>query len=133
MSQEEDKRQFFFDENKDRLAQLAYRATKLGVRLADFLVVCIEVDDPAWTGLVDHFMPNYDWQSIRNRGEKPIARGTVSNDLTELLANVLPSIKSSLTGPLPAGRARAVVLADGGAAVYFIVPEPEANRPAIFN
>lgn len=75
-------RAHFYGLNQERLEQLAVRAgektRETGVRQG---VICIDVDDRAWTPLVDILMPGYDWGAVRARGEKPVARGVVPEDL----------------------------------------------------
>lgn len=44
-------------------------------------VICIDLDDPEWTWLVDALMPGVEWQQYRDRGELPIARGIVPREL----------------------------------------------------
>ena len=115
-----------FQLNIKRLEQFAFRALQKGSRPDQFIVVCIDVDDPAWTEVVDGLMPGYDWQQYRDRGEKPVARGTAhASGLRGYLGIAVPDIEVALTGPLPDGAARAVVMAEGGASVYFITPTPE--------
>jgi hypothetical protein len=68
----------FFMLNEDRLRQLAKRARVKSVEESEPQgVICIDVDDPTWTFLVDMLMPGHDWDIYRSRGEKPIARGVV--------------------------------------------------------
>jgi hypothetical protein len=67
-------------------------------------------------------MPNYDWQKIRDRGETPVARGSVPAHIREFLKEMVPDITEALYRKLPEGYVRAVVLGVGGASVYFIQP-----------
>lgn len=115
----------FFQPNKERLEQMAFRAIQRGLTPDKFMTVCIDVDDPSWTEVVDTLMPNHDWQQYRNRGEKPVARGTAMASINDYLRKVVPDIETALTGPLPDGTVRAIVMADGGASVYFITPTPQ--------
>ncbi len=118
-----EKRQKFFELNRKRLEELAYRALYvLKMNPEDFIIVCIEVDDPNWTGLADHLMPDYDWQKIRDRGEIPVARGSVHASVREFIKEVVPDIAEALYRKLPDGYVRAVVMGIGGASVYFIQP-----------
>ncbi len=118
-------REQLFQPNKERLEHMAFKATKRGLVRDDFITVAIDVDDPNWTEIVDVLMPDHDWQQYRDRGEKPIARGTVmAEKIIEYLCQVVPDIAPALTSELPNGVVRAVVMADGGASVYFIEPFP---------
>jgi len=48
--------------NEERLSELAYRAIhykKMDIK--EFIVVCIDVEVPAWRSLVDILMPDEDW------------------------------------------------------------------------
>lgn len=118
-----EKREKFFELNRKRLEELAYRALYvLKMDSEDFIIVCIEVDDPNWTDLADTLMPNYDWQKIRDRGEIPVARGSVHASIREFLKEMVPDITEALYRELPKGYVRAVVMGIGGASVYFIQP-----------
>lgn len=77
----------FFQLNEARLRQLAARARVKSVEESEPQgVICIDVDDPTWTPLVDLLMPGRDWNAYRARGEKPVARGVVPLDLIETVA-----------------------------------------------
>lgn len=114
--------------NKERLEQMAFRAMQKGLVPNEFVTVCIDVDDPTWTEIVESLMPNYNWQEIRNRGEKPIARGTVTACITDYLSEVLPDLETALVRSLPPGEVRAIVMAETGASVYFITPTPQCKN-----
>lgn len=121
-------REEFYQLNKDRLAELAFRAFKKGLQASDFVVIAIDVDDPKWTEVVDGLMPNYDWDQIRRRGQKPVARGFWdSRPIVEYLSREVPEVTAALTSQVPQGLARAVVLAEGGASVFFIKPIPQSR------
>lgn len=104
----------FYALNKDRLAQLARRARE---RTRDegsaWCVVCINVDDPIFTFLVDLLMPGHPWQEYRDRGETPVARGVVPLDL---LATVTKEIYPA-AGDVIEGRVNIFVCASGGIAI----------------
>jgi len=106
---------------------MAFRAIKRGLSREQFVVVAIDIDDPTWTEVVDAIMPGYNWQEIRERGEKPVARGSVRAEIIDCLGDVVPDIKPSLTCSLPEGAVRAIIMGSGGASVYFIEPLPHFN------
>jgi len=73
-----------YNMNEDRLRELVVRSkVKEKEDGREYTVVCILVDDKAWTWFVDLLMPNHDWQAYRNRGEIPVARGVVPKKLVE--------------------------------------------------
>ena len=73
--------------NEERLRQLAKRARVKSLEESGPQgVICIDVDDPTWTPLVDMLMPGHDWDAFRARGEKPFARGVVPLELIETVA-----------------------------------------------
>lgn len=114
--------------NRERLAELAWRAIHIKkMKPEDFLVVCIDVDDPAWTDLVDALMPGHDWDAYRKRGEAPIARGSVDRATAgEYLARVIPGIANRLRHPQK-GEIQVMVLAAGGGSMYLVEPKEDAN------
>lgn len=114
-----------FAQHAPRLKELAYRALNMGLEPDDFLIVCIDVDDPGWRPLVDHLKINADWQQIRDRGERPLALGSVVGPLRDNLADSLPALAEGLFSALPEGNVRAVILAAGGGSLWHIRPVPE--------
>lgn len=130
MNASEESRQILYDLNRQRLAELAFRAIQRGRKNDEIMIVCIDVDDPVWSFLVDELMPGYDWQSIRDRGEKPVARGSVSAIMAELLSDFVPNLAQALVGPPPSGHVRVAVLGAGGASIYLTVPQAETETSA---
>ncbi|HLC44397.1 MAG TPA: hypothetical protein VJK50_00940 [Patescibacteria group bacterium] len=122
-------REAFYQLNRERLQELAHKAlTARRLKPDEFLIVCIEADDPEWKDLVDLLMPNHNWQQYRDRGEKPIARGSVVPGVREYLREVVPDIADALYEELPEGVVRAVIMASGGASVYHIQPVSELQH-----
>jgi hypothetical protein len=115
-------REEFFQLNKSRLEALAYRAINIkGKNPSEFMVICIDVDDPTWTEVVDVLMPNYDWDQFRDRGEKPVARGSIPMIWSEYISKVVPDVAPAFK-ELPKGMVFGIVLASKGASVYLIDP-----------
>ncbi|MCL4390499.1 MAG: hypothetical protein M1484_00205 [Patescibacteria group bacterium] len=118
----------FFQPQRERLEHMADRAVRKGLSREEFVAVAIDVDDPAWTEVVEALMPDVPgshWQEFRDKGETPVARGTARAEvLIEYLSSVVPDITPALKSELPAGMVRAIVMADGGASVYYIEPIP---------
>jgi len=108
-----------------RLQHAAWRALNvLGKRNVEVVVICIEVDS-RWRDIVDQLMPGYDWQSIRDAGEKPVARGSAMWPICEVVAERLPDI-ADVCLEIPAeGMVKAIVLSDGGGTVYELEPKDE--------
>lgn len=116
------------DVNRTRLEQLAARALSRGYRLADILIVCIDVDDPVWRPLVDEIMPGHDWERVRRTEGSSIARGSVMRKgVAEYVALVVPDIAHALRQKPRPGTVHAVICAQDGATVYEIEPRAEAN------
>lgn len=119
----EDERDLLFQINSERLAEMATSALNKGLEPDAFIMTLIDVDDPSWTEIVDQLMPGHDWQSYRDRGEKPVARGSaMASSLLSILSVMVPDIETALTARLPEGCIKTVVLGNGGASVYFIEP-----------
>ena len=93
-----------------------------GYELNEFVVVCVDVDDPYWKDLVDVLMPGHDWDAIRRSGERPIARGFQPWALTELFAIACPDLAPAFLAGPPGCQALAVVCCAGGASVYPVIP-----------
>lgn len=118
-------RELFYQQNINRLEHMAFRTIKKGLLRDQFVMVAIDVDDLSWTEIVDVLMPDHNWQEYRDRGEKPVARGSaLAAPLISYLSHVVPDIETALTMPLPDRVVRTIVMAEGGASVYFTEPIP---------
>lgn len=117
----------FYELNKHRLAELAMHAIKRGTPPVDFAVVCIDVDDPSWTEVVDYLMPGADWNQFRSRGEKPVARGTVNAPFLDYLCDVAPDVAAAKEMDLQPGFVRVAVMGCGGVSLYMLNPAAELN------
>jgi hypothetical protein len=109
-----------------RIQHLAWRALYVRRKRADeFVVTCIQVDDPTWRPIVDALMPNYDWEAIRATGAEPIASGTAEWSLCEVVAECLPIIADVLLEKPSEGMVKVIVLAFGHCTVYEIEPKQD--------
>lgn len=106
--------EFWHVQDHARMRQLAVRAKEKTAQTGkQHLVVCIDVDDPTWTDLVDMLMPGHDWNVYRNRGERPVARGVVpAAPMAEVVASAYPA-----AGDVPLDRTCTLVFAAGGVSV----------------
>lgn len=123
-----EERQVFFEQNKHRLERMAFNATQKGLDPSEFVVVAIDVDDQSWTDLVDYLMPNYNWDEIRARGEKPVARGTVLKEITNYIIEVVPDVKPVVESVLPSGVIMGIVMASKGASIYHVIPDAHTEN-----
>ena len=108
----------------ERLQHFAFRAfTKYGMAVDEFVVICIVVDSK-WRDLVDLLMPNATdahWQTFRERGEIPVARGIALSGAVDLILERLPDLRPAFEDAYPEGTARCVALDDSGGTVYQII------------
>ncbi len=108
-----------------RLQHIAWRALNVhGLRNDQVVVTCIQVDS-RWRDIVDLLMPNYDWQSFRDAGEEPVARGSARWGICEVVAERLPDIADVCLEIPPEGKVKVIVLSDGGGTVYELEPKAE--------
>jgi len=122
----DDLRESVWRMNHERLAQPAWRGMHVkNLKPAEFFVICIDVDDPNWSDLVDILMPGHDWQWYRDQGQAPFARGSVMRDTVgEYLAKTVPVLADALREPdTDEQKIQVVVLAAGGASLYVIEPQ----------
>jgi len=109
----------FYKSNYDSLEKKAYRAIHvLKFKPEEVALVAIDVDDPDWRQFADHLMPGEDWDKTRAQGLKPVARGTVTNDIVEYIKTVCPDIAEGVSQPPNEGFLYCFVMAAGGVAVY---------------
>lgn len=70
----------FLEANLDSVERFKRRAHERQLSPADVVVVLLAVDDPNGSALADILMPGCDWQTIRDRGEVPVARGLAGRE-----------------------------------------------------
>lgn len=63
-------------------------------------------------------MPEADWQSIRDAGQIPVARGLVSFGICHALVEEFPDLKDVLLEIPAPGIVKCIALDDGGCTVY---------------
>ena len=71
-------------------------------------------------GAVEVLMPNHDWQRYRDRGETPLANGSVLWSTVEYICRCAPDVNIVLTKAPPDGHVYAFVMAAGGVSVYVV-------------
>jgi hypothetical protein len=109
----------------DRLQNFAHRAKHLhGLANDEVVIVCIKVDSD-WRSIVDDLMPGADWQQFRDIGLEPVARGTATFPICEIIAERLPDVSDVLLETPSEGHFKLIALDEGGCTVYEI--EPIAN------
>lgn len=106
----------------ERLQNFAYRAKNVhGLSNDEVVVVCIKVDSD-WRPIVDALMPREDWQRFRDAGMEPVARGTASFPICEVVAERLPDIADVVLEKPSDGLYKLLALDEGGCTVYEIQP-----------
>jgi len=69
-----------FRANAERMQHFSQRVKALGRTGRDTVITLIDVDDPVGGVLAEALMPGHDWQSYRDAGEIPVARGLAAKD-----------------------------------------------------
>lgn len=105
-----------FAAQRERVAHFVRRAAELGRRPADVVIVLLAVDDPAGAELAEHLMPGTDWQSIRDCGEVPFARGLAGRAGIEGIVDELDPAQAIRLRAMPC--LAVVVVAHGGVGVF---------------
>jgi hypothetical protein len=81
-----------FELNKDRIAHFKARSVEIaaarGLTPDDMVIVILNVNDRIGGQLAEALMPGYDWQSMRDRGEIPFARGLATRAPIQHLLDV---------------------------------------------
>ncbi|HEU0050797.1 MAG TPA: hypothetical protein VFQ60_01945 [Patescibacteria group bacterium] len=125
-------RHVLFEKNKTDLAGMAYDALQHGHTNTTCMLACIDMDDKNWRPLVNHLIPDYDWNFHERRSlcAPVLCVITVSLDyqgLSRMLVRMLPELASILSLPPPAGHFRVAVLGDCGISIYHVIPEQETT------
>ncbi|MDO8617510.1 MAG: hypothetical protein Q7N87_01300 [Candidatus Uhrbacteria bacterium] len=117
-----------FEENQIRLEQFAHRILLAGRSLREMVVVCIDANADCWKFLVEMLMPGHDWQSIRDQGAHPFARGSQERKFVyEVLIRTCPDVAFAIKNPPPAGLTYAVIFGENGVSIYPVEPRPEPS------
>ncbi len=122
---DDEHRHKIFESSADRLAVMARRALNRGIRVEQFIMVCIDVNDPTWGDLVDALMPGSEhlWDSMRASGMIPVARGAASSGVRDLIMRSVGPKLAHLIGDIPTnGIVQVLSLGRGGVTLYHIRP-----------
>ena len=111
--------------NSERVEHFARRIVERGDDPAEVVITVINVDDPNGGQIADMVMPGHDWQSIRDRGETPVARGLASVPLIDVAEEIAKGSRASFDA-LDHTTHAAVVVIDGGVAIVSGVALPRA-------
>lgn len=126
MSQEE--RDRLFASERERLEVMAQRALDKGYGRYEFVAVCVDPSDPAWSDLTGELAPQgFNAKALQEKGQKPLISGTVESSIKDGLAEDVPSISDALEMEIPVGAAMAIICASGGASVALIRPHHKEN------
>jgi len=111
-----------FEGQAERVRHFAARIAEKGLSPKDVVIVLICVDDPHGGPMADALMPGSDWQSVRDQGQVPFARGLAGRSgVRETVGLFDPEAAEKLSGIEGA----AVVVVDRGVAEAF--PASEAG------
>ena len=102
--------------NSDRIKHFKNRFKAKGLSAQDAVIVVLNVDDLHGGPLAENLMPGYNWQEIRDRGEKPFARGLAVRDGIE---EVLQAFDNEAANKLKGMTEISVVVVDHGVAEVF--------------
>lgn len=72
-----------FDVNSSRVEHFKNRMQERNLTPKDVVIAFLSVDDKNGEELANFIMPNYNWQEIRDRGEKPFLRGLVGRNFIQ--------------------------------------------------
>ncbi len=78
-----------FDKNLDRIDHFKKRMEAHNKNPEEMVIIILSVDDVYGGALTDILMPNFNWQEIRDRGEKPFARGLASRNFIQQGLNLI--------------------------------------------
>ena len=77
----------------ERVIHFMHRIAELGMTAEECMIVIFNVDDPNGSILAEMTMPGQDWQSYRDAGMTPYARGLVSRpDMQTALDRLSPNV-----------------------------------------
>lgn len=106
------------DLNSGRVEHFKNRMQELNETPKSSVIVILSVDDGNGKAIADILMPNYNWQEIRDRGERPFARGLARRDFMQ---EALEIIDTEAASKLKKSESVAVVVVDYGVAEIFEV------------
>lgn len=106
-----------FNTNADRVAHFKNRMAERGMSADQVVIVLVNVDDVNGGPLADALMPGTDWQSFRDQGQVPFARGLAGRPgIQEIVAAFDKEAAEKLEAMLDIP---AVVVVDHGVAEVF--------------
>jgi hypothetical protein len=104
----------------DRIRHFEARIAEKGLSTKDVVITLISADDPHGRPMAEALMPGHDWQTYRDRGEVPFARGLAGREgIQEMIELFDPEAAEKLSRIDGA----AVVVVDRGVAEAFPASE----------
>ena len=117
---------FLLEANAERVEYFTRRIAEREDDPRDVMIVVLNVDDRLGGLFADELMPGHDWQSYRDRGELPVARGLAGR---RSITDVLTTLDADSASELRAIDGMAVMVVDHGVVAIFSAPvEPGARR-----
>jgi len=107
-----------FGVNAERIEHFKTRISELGRTSQDIIIGIISVDDENGSAIADLVMPGFNWQEIRDRGEKPFARGLIVRDFMQ---EALELFDQEAADKLKSSKGISVVVIDCGVAEIYSV------------
>ena len=105
-----------FDSQSERIAHFVKRIHSRNLTAEDVVIVLLQVGDSNGFMITDILMPGHDWQSCRDRGEIPFARGIAGR---EGIQKAIDSFDIEAGNKLRQMDGIAVVVVDHGVAEVF--------------
>lgn len=115
------------DEHRDRLAAMARETIDEGYDAKDFVLVCMDSDDPEWVPVIAQIMRAHD---LDQEPKQTVVMGALSPaDAFLCFAQLIPSIAKVLTEKDDSGAIRVLVVNDRGASLFFeeLIDKPLPN------
>jgi len=68
-------------------------ALEVGYSKDEIVLFVIDADGPQRAEIIDRLCPDADWQSIRDRGLRPVVRGVAPPWLSDLFQSIIPHLE----------------------------------------
>jgi hypothetical protein len=111
---------FFQDYGEERLKKLACKTRARGLTNEQFAVIAVDMYDPFWIDFTECLKQNRDCQEFQD--QNGVAFAWIKPKIIKKISLEVPDIEPALECSVPPNLVRAVIMAEGGASVYFIDP-----------
>lgn len=123
-----------FIKNKKPIEELASRLVKTGTKPENFLLICLNPNDPTWSDIAKPFLTGKEQELMSKRYPDQDIILALKFETTEFFSEIIPELKQTLLDQLPPeGEIYTIVMNSGYTSVFSVKPKSTILCPHYSN